>query len=573
MAVREQSGRPRQTCLHCGYVHYHNPVPGVGVIVEMDGGVVLVKRRFEPRAGWWCLPAGFLEADESAAEGAVRECKEETGLDVAVDELFGVYSFPEGMQRSGLVIFYTARVVGGELHAGDDAEDVRVFPVDGLPENVAFRTHRQVLARLRQRTAAPDGLLTPNPPGDFPSPIPGVVIRHARPEHLSRVLALLRLIPANANLSDEEMRAVARRFGEGVGLEVLVAEAEGGVVALWRCPSRKRSPAPRRGLTTSLSSRAIAARASARHCWRPPCAARASGAAPTCWSTRPRATRRPGPFTGPTALRRAASRRCALCEGVCRMMKGYDQIARFYDLEHDELTEDLLMYENFARRCGSPVLELGCGSGRVALHLARAGFEVTGLDASPGMLALARGKLARARLEERVRLLEADLRDFTLEGRFAMATLAINTFMHFLTIADQVRALTNARRRLKPGGLLVIDLPRADRSLLLETGEHLTVSQVLTDPEAGLPILKLVAATVDLATQTQHLTLAYDETGEGGAVHRTTASFKVHYFFRYEMALLLDKAGFDVEAVYGSYALDPFEDDSERMIFVARAPG
>lgn len=230
MAIKEQSGRPRQTCPRCGYVHYHNPVPGVGVIVEMDGGVVLVKRRFEPRAGWWCLPAGFLEADESAEEGAVRECKEETGLNVVLDEIFGVYSFPEGMQRSGLVIFYTAHVVSGELRAGDDAEEVRVFPLDGPPDNVAFRTHRQVLARLRQRIAARDGLLTPGHVGDFPSPLADVIIHRAHPEHLPQVLKLLRLIPTNANLSEANLQAVAQRFRESVGLEVLVAEADGQVV-------------------------------------------------------------------------------------------------------------------------------------------------------------------------------------------------------------------------------------------------------------------------------------------------------------------------------------------------------
>lgn len=229
MMIKEQSGRPRQTCPHCGYVHYHNPVPGVGVIIEMDGGVVLVKRRFEPRAGWWCLPAGFLEADESAEEGAVRECKEETGLDVTVDDLFGVYSFPEGMQRSGLVIFYTVRVLGGELRAGDDAEQVRVFALDDLPENIAFRTHRQVLARLQQRTAG-RGLLAPSHQGDFPSSVADVTIHHAHPEHWPQVAKLLRLIPANATLAEAALQDVARRFREGTGLEVLVAEADGQVI-------------------------------------------------------------------------------------------------------------------------------------------------------------------------------------------------------------------------------------------------------------------------------------------------------------------------------------------------------
>ncbi len=230
MVLKEQSGRPRQTCTQCGYVHYYNPVPGVGVIIELDGGVVLVKRRFEPRAGWWCLPAGFLEADESAEEGAVRECQEETGLDVVLDDLFGVYSFPEGMQRSGLVIFYTAHVVGGELRAGDDAQEVRVFDLDGLPEDVAFRTHREVLARLRQRAAAREGLLTPGHAGDFPSPLPDVTIHHAHFEHLPQVLSLLRLIPANASLSESDLQAVAQRFRESRNLEVLIAEADGQVV-------------------------------------------------------------------------------------------------------------------------------------------------------------------------------------------------------------------------------------------------------------------------------------------------------------------------------------------------------
>jgi SAM-dependent methyltransferase len=251
-------------------------------------------------------------------------------------------------------------------------------------------------------------------------------------------------------------------------------------------------------------------------------------------------------------------------------MSGYDQIARFYDIEHADLTDDLLMYENFARRCGSPVLELGCGTGRVALHLACAGFEVIGLDASPAMLELGRAKLVRAGLTEQVDLLEADLRNFALDQRFALATLAINTFMHFLTVADQVHVLTTTRQHLRPGGLLIVDLPRADFSPPADASEQLTLNQTLTDPASGQTILKLVAATLDPATQTRHLTLAYDETSGKGIVRRTVASFSVHYFFRYEVELLLDKAGFTVEALYGSYDLEPYGANAERMIFVAQ---
>jgi len=230
MIIREHAGRPRQVCSSCHYVHYYNPVPGVGVIIEMDDGVVLVKRRFEPRAGWWCLPAGFLEADESVTEGAVRECKEETGLDIVVDDLFGVYSFPKGMQRSGLVIFYTAHVTGGELCAGDDAQDVRVFSLDDLPDNVAFRTHRQVLVRLGLRVSERKGLLPSAYRGDFPSPIYGITIYHALPKHMPQILELLQLVPANATLSEAALQKISWRFQASAGLEVIVAAADDQLV-------------------------------------------------------------------------------------------------------------------------------------------------------------------------------------------------------------------------------------------------------------------------------------------------------------------------------------------------------
>ncbi|OQY23941.1 MAG: hypothetical protein B6I35_02775 [Anaerolineaceae bacterium 4572_32.2] len=108
------AGRVRQACPACGFVLYRNPVPGAGVLVEMETGIVLVQRGQPPFVGWWALPAGYIEADESVEQAAVRECQEETGLEVELLELFGVYSFPEGPVQPGLIIFYRARPVGGE---------------------------------------------------------------------------------------------------------------------------------------------------------------------------------------------------------------------------------------------------------------------------------------------------------------------------------------------------------------------------------------------------------------------------------------------------------------------------
>jgi len=219
METADVGGRAREVCPTCGFILYRNPVPGAGVLVEMERGIVLVQRGQPPFVGWWALPAGYIEADESVEQAAVRECKEETGLDVELLELFGVYSFPEGPVQSGIIIFYRARPVGGDLQAGDDAQDVGVFPPDGLPEPLAFRTHREVIARwVRSRSP------------EFRTEVPGVVIREARSEDAGRVLELLTLIPANASLSPAEIQAAAQRFRESLAMDVLVAEVDGEVV-------------------------------------------------------------------------------------------------------------------------------------------------------------------------------------------------------------------------------------------------------------------------------------------------------------------------------------------------------
>lgn len=219
MGEAEVAGRVRQVCPACGFILYQNPVPGVGVLVEIEEGIVLIQRGQPPFVGWWALPAGYIEADESVEQAAVRECKEETGLEVELVELFGVYSFPEGPVQSGIIIFYRARPVNGELRAGDDAQNAGVFPPNGLPEQLAFRTHRQVLDRwVRSRSSEPL------------SAVPGPFIREARAKDEARVLELLPLIPSNANLDPAEVRAVAQRFRERLVMDVLVAEVDERVV-------------------------------------------------------------------------------------------------------------------------------------------------------------------------------------------------------------------------------------------------------------------------------------------------------------------------------------------------------
>jgi ADP-ribose pyrophosphatase YjhB (NUDIX family) len=141
-------GRSRPVCSGCGFVQFLNPAPGAGVIVRRGEQVCLVERKFAPKQGQWTLPTGFVEWDEEVEETAVREAKEETGLDVRLKGLFAVHSGILPPDQPVIVVFYEAEEIGGELRAGDDAARAGFFALDDLPGPIAFAAHRKVLRAL-----------------------------------------------------------------------------------------------------------------------------------------------------------------------------------------------------------------------------------------------------------------------------------------------------------------------------------------------------------------------------------------------------------------------------------------
>lgn len=251
-------------------------------------------------------------------------------------------------------------------------------------------------------------------------------------------------------------------------------------------------------------------------------------------------------------------------------MTDFDRFARFYDLDYEPFQDDVAMYLGFADRTGGPLLELGCGTGRLLVPLAQAGFEITGVDMSPKMLEVARQKVEDAGLADRVTLVEANMRELDLPGRFRLAFIAINSFMHLTTLEDQFQALKAWHRLLAPGGLLIIDVYNPNPQQLAEADGRLELQGRWFDPETGATVLKQFSRTIDTARQLQQVLFIYDEIFPDGQVRRTLAPFQARYLYRFEGELLLDKSGFTPEQVYGSYNLDAYENDSERMIFVAR---
>ena len=127
---RLREGVMRPICTSCGAVVFLNPKVVAAVVVEMDGEVVMVRRRIGVGAGKWSIPAGYVDRGEVMEEAAAREIKEEAGLDVEIARLLGVYSRPED---ANILVVYGGKVVGGGLTAGHEVMDVGAFDVEALP--------------------------------------------------------------------------------------------------------------------------------------------------------------------------------------------------------------------------------------------------------------------------------------------------------------------------------------------------------------------------------------------------------------------------------------------------------
>ena len=141
----ELGGLPRPRCTGCGYLHYRDPGVGAAAVVRDAEGRVLMCRRVD--SGLWCVPCGYCEWGEDVRDAAARECREETGIEVEVGEVLQVASNFHDPLKPTIGVWFAAAMVGGELRAGDDADDVGWFALDDLPP-LAFATDEQLFTKL-----------------------------------------------------------------------------------------------------------------------------------------------------------------------------------------------------------------------------------------------------------------------------------------------------------------------------------------------------------------------------------------------------------------------------------------
>jgi 8-oxo-dGTP diphosphatase len=146
-------GKERAACPHCNFIHFCDPKVAAVALIERDGAVLLTRRALNPAKGRWTLPGGFVDCGEDPRDAAVRECREETGLQVEITGLVDLYYGKTHIDGAEIVIVYDARLVGGTLVARDDADAAAFFGPDELPE-LGFPSTEQILAQWQSRPKA-----------------------------------------------------------------------------------------------------------------------------------------------------------------------------------------------------------------------------------------------------------------------------------------------------------------------------------------------------------------------------------------------------------------------------------
>jgi SAM-dependent methyltransferase len=244
--------------------------------------------------------------------------------------------------------------------------------------------------------------------------------------------------------------------------------------------------------------------------------------------------------------------------------------------------EDVAFYRDAAREFGDPVLELGCGTGRIALALAEAGHPVTGLDISERMLERCKQKRARLPTEarERVHLVEGNMVRFDLGEKFRLIIIPFRPMQHLLEIGEQVSCLESARRHLRVedrrfperSGRLILDVFQTDAERMHDEvyQEEGLVAEYSMPDGRRVRIMERVTA-FHRAEQRNDVEMIFYVTDARGKEERLVFAWTLRYFFRYEVEHLLARCGFRVTAVYGDFDRSPLGDGSREMIFVAEA--
>ena len=165
LEVPDGDNRERLVCPDCGFINYENPKIVVGAVVGHEGKILMCRRDIEPRRGYWTIPAGYLELNETVVDGARREAREEVLAEIEVDRVLGIYNVP---RISQVQIIYRATLVSGAFGVGEETQEAELFAWENIPrDEIAFPSVNWALDHYRAVEGKSDYAPHSNPVGDL----------------------------------------------------------------------------------------------------------------------------------------------------------------------------------------------------------------------------------------------------------------------------------------------------------------------------------------------------------------------------------------------------------------------
>jgi len=253
----------------------------------------------------------------------------------------------------------------------------------------------------------------------------------------------------------------------------------------------------------------------------------------------------------------------------------YAAWAEWYDVVYaTEGDAEVDFYVGLARKYGGPVLEIGAGTGRIAIPTASAGIDVLGIDLSPEMLRVARQRAASTRPVGKIEFATGDMREFELDRRFKLVTIPARTLLLATSAESQLATLANAARHVAPGGILALNVFVPDPQMLADTNRSPFFWDDVTNPANGRRCLLWALNRFDTSEQLNEGLQIIEELGDHGEVLRKAyLDVLLRYIYPSELRLMLEKAGLEIVDEYGDFFGSPFEFQSSEQVCVCRVRG
>lgn len=240
----------------------------------------------------------------------------------------------------------------------------------------------------------------------------------------------------------------------------------------------------------------------------------------------------------------------------------WDTFADFYDAYYDDdiVPDDMDLYVELARNADGPVLEVGCGTGRIYLELLRAGIDAHGIDISQGMLEVLRERAAEQELTPQV--WEADMRSFDTETEYDLIIVPFRSFLHSISVIDQKATLRNFRNALGPDGTLALNFFTPSFEFICEEYGEPDVRTVEREGEE----YELIHLT-EIEDPVEQIVRGRQTITQGEEVIRE-ASYRIKLMPKREFELLLESTKWGEWEVYGGFEYEPLEDASQEMVWI-----